>query len=276
MIVYAGFMIHCKEANMITDRFGTPQLQQQQQQQQHKQNLSDYSLATDCNCNMKIFKPVCLTNSNDVFFQSACLAGCSEFDKHTDIYSNCTQVPTTYPSSSPAAAHFINGLCPTNDCDMRLVVSYACIFFLMLLNALTFLPYLKVTIGVINDKHMNSIGLGLKQFSMNALGTIPGPIIFGSVIDSTCTYWHNDLNNQRVCKIYNNEQFAHAFGLLGIGFKAVCLVFVIVCLVMLRKQRRDNQTPALLQQPTGTQQQTTATAPLLSPSDNSAAIAAST
>ena len=49
---------------------------------------------------------------------------------------------------------------------------------------------------------MNTIVLGLKQFFMNAFGTIPGPILFGTVIDATCSYWHTDSQNQSVCKIY--------------------------------------------------------------------------
>jgi hypothetical protein len=138
-----------------------------------------YSMAQNCNCNKKIFKPVCLKDSNDVFFQSACLAGCSEFDKSTEIYSNCTQGLNTLTTSieNSKSNYFINGLCPTESCNLRLIISYSCIFFLMFLNALTFLPYLKVTIGVIDNKEMNSIGLGIKQFFMNGFGTIPGPIL---------------------------------------------------------------------------------------------------
>jgi hypothetical protein len=157
-------MVYCKEPNMITDL---------------NTNKMNYSMSQNCNCNKKIFKPVCLKDSKDVFFQSACLAGCSEFSKSTDVYSNCTQELNTFTSDSEDSAnnYFINGLCPTQSCNVRLIISYSCIFFLMFLNALTFLPYLKVTIGVIDNKEMNSIGLGLKQFFMNGFGTIPGPIL---------------------------------------------------------------------------------------------------
>ena len=168
ILVYSGFMIHCKEPNMIPNAV------------QLSNNLHDpstnYTLSENCNCNRKIFKPVCLKNSEDIFFQSACLAGCSEFDKNTDIYSNCTQEMGTYvglnESSAEQVNYFINGLCPTSGCTLRLVVSYMCIFFLMLLNALTFLPYLKVTIGSIDNKEMNPIGLGMKQFFMNGFGKL--------------------------------------------------------------------------------------------------------
>lgn len=109
----------------------------------------------------------------------------------------------------------------------------------MFLNALTFLPYLKCTIGCIDSREMNSIGLGFKQFFMNAFGTIPGPILFGTVIDSTCKYWHNDLKDQRVCKIYNNQQFAFAFGMLGVGFKSVCFILVILSIIFLKRGKKN-------------------------------------
>jgi hypothetical protein len=82
IIVYSGFMIYCKEPNMISEQVVVGQ--------------SNYSTTQNCNCNKRIFKPVCLSKSDDVFFQSACLAGCSVFEKSSDTYSNCTQEMGTY------------------------------------------------------------------------------------------------------------------------------------------------------------------------------------
>lgn len=217
VIVYAGFMIYCREPNMISS---DPRFRR-----------DDFQASTQCLCNPKIFKPVCLADSQDVFFQSACLAGCQQFDKSNETYYECSQVG--------GGDYFTNGLCGTNgSCSLKLIISFACIALLMFLNALSFLPYLKCTIGCIDSRDMNSIGLGFKQFFMNAFGTIPGPILFGTVIDSTCKYWHNDLKDQRVCKMYNNEQFAFAFGLLGVGFKSVCLLLVVLSIILLKRDKR--------------------------------------
>ncbi len=76
-------------------------------------------------------------------------------------------------------------------------------------------------------KKMNTVALGLKQFFMNAAGTIPGPILFGSVIDFSCKYWHIDSDGQMTCKLYNNMQFSFSFSYLGMGFKFVCLLLVL-------------------------------------------------
>ena len=123
---------------------------------------------------------MCLKNSDDIFFQSACLAGCTDINGKTDQFIKCTQEKDSFILSSTSSEeyeedpkylnYFVSGLCPTANCDFKLIISYACIFFLMLLNALTFLPYLKVTIGSIDSKEMNPIGLGMKQFFMNGFG----------------------------------------------------------------------------------------------------------
>ncbi len=231
LIVYAGFIVYCKEPTLISQR-------------SELSVNSKFSVADNCDCNSKIFKPICLKESDDSFFQSACLAGCSAYDPINEHFYNCTQAPSTfqfetnhYDNSTRPINFFRDGLCETEGCMFRLVVSYSCIALLMFLNALTFLPYLKVTIGCINEKEMNSLGLGIKQFFMTAFGTIPGPILFGSVIDSTCTYWHTDLSNQSVCKMYDNKNFALGMGLLGIGFKFICFVLVILSYFMLKKNK---------------------------------------
>ena len=111
-----------------------------------------YKTSENCNCNSQLFKPVCLVGSEDIYFQSPCLAGCMDFMKSpaiNDYYSNCSQIECDhyYKPDSERQGKFIDGICPTSGCSTKLIATYACIFLLMLLNALLFLPYLKVTIG---------------------------------------------------------------------------------------------------------------------------------
>ena len=220
--------MYCEEPHLIRETTGY---------------ASDLQNAENCDCDEKIFKPVCLKHSsNDSFFKSACLAGCSVYDSSTDQYYNCTQMPNTYKQYNLAHNYFTDGLCQTDQCTFRLVISYTCLALLMFLNALTFLPYLKVTIRCIDGEEMNSIGLGIKQFFMTAFGTIPGPILFGSVIDSTCTYWHLDENGQSVCKMYDNKNFALGMGLLGAGFKFLCFLLVLLSLFYIKRNNKRSRT----------------------------------
>ena len=112
----------------------------------------------------------------------------------------------------------------------------------MFFTAIVYVPYIKVTIGCVKDTpEMNAIALGLKQLAMTGIGTIPGPIIFGTFIDLTCKYWYTDCLNQRVCKIYSNRNFSYTFGALGIGFKFICWLCVFISFLSFRlKKKNDN------------------------------------
>lgn len=246
VIIYSGFLIYCQQPVLISSTNHQDFTTLLQEHGINSSSQSCYKTASSCNCDTGIFKPVCLKGSRDIYFQSPCLAGCKNYTKHTsdkqDFYSDCSQSQCQHyfdQTLHETSGQFVDGLCPNSSCTVKLVVTYTCIFFLMLLNALLFLPYLKVTIGSVNSKEMNTIVLGLKQFFMNALGTIPGPILFGSVIDLTCNYWHTDSSGQRVCKMYNNQKFAMGFGMLGMGFKTICFVLMLFSLIISIRKRRN-------------------------------------
>lgn len=50
------------------------------------------------------------------------------------------------------------------------------------------------------------MGVGIQQFIVR-IGTIIGPVIFGFILDHTCTMWNYDPNNPLInknCNQYNN------------------------------------------------------------------------
>ena len=81
---------------------------------------------------------------------------------------------------------------------------------------------------------------GIKQLAMTGIGTIPGPIIFGTFIDFTCKYWYTDCLKQKVCKIYSNKDFSFTFGTLGVGFKFICWLSVFIGYLSLRLRKRKS------------------------------------
>lgn len=58
-------------------------------------------------------------------------------------------------------------------------------------------------------------GLALMMLSLFAL--IPGPIIFGRIIDNTCLVWTQKCNNQGRCQLYNQKDFRYY-----VNFTAFC------------------------------------------------------
>ena len=49
-----------------------------------------------------------------------------------------------------------------------------------------------------------SLALGAQSVAFRAFGTIPGPIIFGAIIDSVCLYWQYECGRRGNCWVYDN------------------------------------------------------------------------
>lgn len=54
-----------------------------------------------------------------------------------------------------------------------------------------------------------SFALGIQWIKVRLLGTIPAPMIFGTLIDETCVLWQETCDEQLgACLIYENSQMS--------------------------------------------------------------------
>ena len=56
------------------------------------------------------------------------------------------------------------------------------------------------------------------------IGSIPGPVVFGAIFDSTCIYWQMDCGRRGNCWVYDNvhlSQGAVTMAMLGIGLNFI-------------------------------------------------------
>jgi hypothetical protein len=59
------------------------------------------------------------------------------------------------------------------------------------------------------------------------LGSIPGPFIFGFLIDLSCILWQKTCDNESgACLIYDNKQMSRNLLLFGISFKVLSFIFL--------------------------------------------------
>ena len=65
----------------------------------------------------------------------------------------------------------------------------------------------------------------LKYFCSHFTGTVPGPIIFGAIIDSTCMIWREKCGEHASCWIYDNNLMSRNFFILLICFKIASIIF---------------------------------------------------
>ena len=60
----------------------------------------------------------------------------------------------------------------------------------------------------------------MQSLAFRAFGSIPGPIVFGAIFDSTCIYWQYECSRRGNCWLYDNQhlsQRALILALLGIA-----------------------------------------------------------
>ncbi|CAG5133959.1 unnamed protein product [Candidula unifasciata] len=59
----------------------------------------------------------------------------------------------------------------------------------------------------------------------------PGPVIFGSLVDSTCILWRTTCGSVGACSLYDIELFRLRIHALMMGLRIITLFFFILALV---------------------------------------------
>ncbi|NXK86962.1 SO4C1 protein, partial [Formicarius rufipectus] len=183
----------------------------------------------NCGCLRSMYYPVC--GRDGVQYFSACFAGCTSYlvdSNLTKVYYNCSCIGKAKRESSSENLLFeaVPGKCPT-ECEF--FPFFLATFFLAVV--FTFMAVTPTTVGILRcvpDKQ-RSFALGVQLVFLRLLGTIPGPIMFGIAIDSSCTLWDiNECETQGACWIYDNKRMAY----LLLGMSAACKIITIIFLVL--------------------------------------------
>ena len=74
----------------------------------------------------------------------------------------------------------------------------------------------------------------------NTTGTIPGPIVYGLFIDSSCLIWEYTCDGYATCWLYDNKTFAYSFLLVTFVMKILTLVFFAVAILVYKPQKKQN------------------------------------
>lgn len=63
---------------------------------------------------------------------------------------------------------------------------------------------------------------------ISLLALIPGPIIFGRIIDSTCKIWSEKCGERGNCQLYDQDQFRYYLNLTALCLTSVGVFFDIL------------------------------------------------
>uniref|UniRef100_A0A5S6R4Q8 Solute carrier organic anion transporter family member n=1 Tax=Trichuris muris TaxID=70415 RepID=A0A5S6R4Q8_TRIMR len=203
----------------------------------------------NCSCSLRDMQPIC--GMDGVTYLSPCFAGCRSYavtsgGKRPSIvgdvdmlyrnYVNCSCINsrswTSANHSQPSQA--VDGPC-TTKCNM-LAPFLVMLFLITLVAANNQMPLVMITLRAVNEEE-KAFALGLQVVFLRLLSYLPAPIIFGAIIDTTCTLTNDSWGSVGTsCLFYDTEAFRYRFAMLCLILKVVG--FAVSCLMWWCIRRR--------------------------------------
>jgi len=129
-----------------------------------------------CSCSPSL-APVCNPATNETY-TSGCAAGCNLFNATDNLFSGC---------SCAGGANLVAGFCPT-DCSSSLFYFMLISFLLSLIMTMGKVGNLLVHIRCV-DEDDKALGMAIQEVFIALFAFIPGELMFGGLVDSSCTLW---------------------------------------------------------------------------------------
>ena len=206
-----------------------------------------FNCNADCTCDGVKYSPVCHEASKTTFF-SACHAGCRTIISDKE-FGNCSCLPLT--DSSNFKDHFaynadsksfmqdqsiyLNdpqmlsfdkvkaGPC-TNDCSRPYLL-----FMILTCIIQTLACSGKIGNVLVNyrsvEKKDKSFAQGITLMTISLFALIPGPIIYGAIIDSTCLIWEESCGTRGNCWFHHGRNFRYLVNITSAGFSIIGVLF---------------------------------------------------
>ncbi|CAG5131310.1 unnamed protein product [Candidula unifasciata] len=92
------------------------------------------------------------------------------------------------------------------------------------------MPSFIVSIRCVKEED-KPFAVGFSAFAGTLIGWFPGPVIFGSLVDSTCILWRTTCGSVGACSLYDIELFRLRIHALMMGLRIITLFFFILALV---------------------------------------------
>lgn len=203
---------------------------------------------SSCSCRTEAFNPVC--GSDGVEYSSPCHAGCRNVTLETMektkepkvlTYTDCSCI-----SADPSNATAAPGQCGSSCSHLLLpfmVLSALAGFVASFSHTPSFIMVLRSVPP--EDK---SLALGIQFMILRVLAWMPGPVLFGSAIDTACISWETKYNKTASCRYYDNDLFRQRYLGLQLLFECgafFCFLMVFIILSKLETEREGKKNPEM-------------------------------
>ncbi|XP_059819616.1 solute carrier organic anion transporter family member 2B1 [Hypanus sabinus] len=192
-----------------------------------------------CSCRDQVYNPVCADSV--IEFISPCHAGCRnvvlDAERVVKNYSNC--------SCAPDPSRVSPGTCGTGCYHLLLPF----MFFLTLTGFVATLcqtPSFMLVLRSVKPED-KSFAIGIQFMLFRVLAWLPGPILYGSTIDSTCIRWERKCKTKAACRYYNLDLFRTRYIGLQMVFQSAGLLFFLMAYYFLQRHflRQEKQEKPL-------------------------------
>ncbi|XP_021348100.1 solute carrier organic anion transporter family member 4A1-like isoform X2 [Mizuhopecten yessoensis] len=158
----------------------------------------------DCHCTTAGYEPVC--DGNHTVYFTPCHAGCTAVRVNGDVkeYLNCSCISggvSTYTLSSSSELRSDAIGCSHMDQCPWFYVFCVLLFLNMLFTFMTMPASTTATFRCVQP-NQRSLAIGVELLVVRLLGTTPGPILLGAIIDSACSVWQETCGQTGSCWTY--------------------------------------------------------------------------
>ncbi|XP_004375127.1 solute carrier organic anion transporter family member 6A1 [Trichechus manatus latirostris] len=195
---------------------------------------------SQCECSSSFYSSIC--GRDNVEYFSPCFAGCTDakiFDSER-LYYNCACI-TKGLSTQDDQGDFNDaesGKCDAKCYTLPLFISF--IFSTIVFAGFSGIPGIVAILRIVSEEQ-HSLALGVAFVILRIFGTIPGPVIFKMVGESSCTFRDTGTCGRAgSCWIYNKTKMAYL--LVGICFlcKGLTIFFTAVALCIHSRPTKKN------------------------------------
>lgn len=184
----------------------------------HRLNLTSPCNAA-CNCEQTKYAPVCHELSGTTFF-SACHAGCRAIINDT-TFDDCTCIDSLFQDTSlhldnqtlELGFHALKNRLVTagpckQDCSIPFILFTTLSIVTNVFCSSARIGYILVSYRCVETKD-KSLALGVAALVTSMFGFVPGPILFGAIMDSTCLVWNISCEEKGNCWFYDRDNFRY-------------------------------------------------------------------